>query len=163
MTITEAISTIESAGPHPETGFPCEVFDFLGRNMPMTNVDLLIRDQAGRTLFTWRADERYGPGWHLPGGVIRYKELAANRVREVARDEVGAEVEFEPEPIFIAEAIVAQRARGHSISLLYRCRLVGEPTAGLRASDPPQSGQWRWHDRWPDVVLPEHSSYARFF
>jgi colanic acid biosynthesis protein WcaH len=34
----------------------------------------------GRTLLTWRDDESFGAGWHVPGGIIRYKETAADRI-----------------------------------------------------------------------------------
>ena len=60
----------------------------------MINVDLLIRDDTDRTLLTWRHDAFYGPGWHVPGGIIRFKESAANRIAAVAQGELGTKVEL---------------------------------------------------------------------
>src|SRR5438105_4861558 len=50
-------------------GLPPEVFLFLSRVTPLLNVDLLIQDDRGRTLLTWRDDEFFGAGWHVPGGI----------------------------------------------------------------------------------------------
>src|SRR6266496_3256908 len=109
-----------------ENGLPHELFVFLSRLMPLVNVDLLIRDERMGTLLTWRDDEDYGPGWHVPGGIIRYKETAEARIRLTARRELESDVEFDPDPIRIEEMIKPiRRERGHFVSLLYRCRLLG--------------------------------------
>lgn len=52
----------------------------------MVNVDLLIKNvSSNETLLTWREDEYYGPGWHVPGGIVRFKEtivhISAHRDR----------------------------------------------------------------------------------
>jgi colanic acid biosynthesis protein WcaH len=123
---------------------------------------LLIQDQQNRTLLTWRDDDFYGSGWHVPGGIIRYKEHAADRIRKVAREEIGSAVEFEPSPLIIIEAISRERERGHFISMLYRCRLDTEPDPARRAGDQPKRGEWKWHTRAPDDLLPIHRVYAQF-
>ena len=51
---------------------------------PLVNVELLIDDKEKGSLLTWRHDEFYGPGWHLPGGIVRFKELASTRIKKVA-------------------------------------------------------------------------------
>jgi colanic acid biosynthesis protein WcaH len=149
----------------PGDGLPHELFVFLSGLTPMINVDLLIRDPVAGTLLTWRHDENYGPGWHIPGGIIRYKETAESRIRLTAQRELGADVEFDPEPIAVQQTIhPVRRERGHFISLLYRCRLVGEPTVRLRhAGAEPEPGQWAWHRACPPDLLPEQVSYRRFF
>src|SRR5882724_749356 len=124
MELSEAITTIDSFLVDPRRGLPEELFLLISRLTPLINVDLLIHDEAGRTLLTWRDDEFFGAGWHLPGGVIRYKERATDRVRACALDELGAEVAFEPLPILVSETIREPNERGHLISLLYLCRLV---------------------------------------
>ena len=88
------------------------------------NVDLLIQDDRSRTLLTWRDDEFFGPGWHVPGGIIRYKESAADRIRACAREELGADVSSDAAPLLVLERIGDQDTSGHHISLLYRCRLL---------------------------------------
>ena len=49
-------------------GLPHDLFVFVSRLTPLVNVDLLIQDPHHGTLLTWRHDETYGPGWHVPGG-----------------------------------------------------------------------------------------------
>ena len=87
------------------------MFLFLSRICPLVNVDLLVQDDRGRTLLTWREDEYFGAGWHLPGGNIRYKESAVDRVRACARTELGADIESEPAPILVVEDVAGQETR----------------------------------------------------
>jgi colanic acid biosynthesis protein WcaH len=144
-------------------GLPEDVFRFVSRLTPLATVDLLIQER-GRTLLTWRDDEFYGPGWHLPGGIIRFKETMADRVRACAREELGAEVNPDPEPICVLEGIRSQDTRGHHLSILFRCQLLTPLDESSRAmSDPPSAGRWRWHDRCPPDLIEEHRDYARFF
>ena len=70
-------------------GLPQDVFLLISELTPLVNVDLLIHNSAGQTLLTWRADELYGPGWHIPGGIIRFKEKARDRISKVADEELG--------------------------------------------------------------------------
>ncbi len=119
--LSVAIRKIENNIDKAETGLPEELFLFVSRVTPLINVDLLIQDQRKRTLLTWRDDRFYGPGWHVPGGIIRYKETAEDRIHSVARLELDAEVAFDSAPIFVLESISSERKdRGHFISLLYR-------------------------------------------
>ncbi|HYT73300.1 MAG TPA: NUDIX domain-containing protein [Vicinamibacterales bacterium] len=155
---------LEGALGDPRRGLPEDAFLFISRVTPLVNVDLLVRDDRSRTLLTWRDDEFFGAGWHVPGGIIRYKESAADRLRACARDELGAEVACDAPPIFVSETIRSQDTRGHFISLLYRCRLLSQPDEARKAaSDPPASGQWRWHDRCPPDLIEAQRQYAPFF
>ena len=55
------------------------VFELVSTLTPMINVDLLIKNEMGQTLFSWRDDIHSGKGWHLPGGIIRLKETLEER------------------------------------------------------------------------------------
>jgi ADP-ribose pyrophosphatase YjhB (NUDIX family) len=161
--LRRSIETLEAGLGDPRRGLPAELFRFVSRLTPLVNVDLLIQDDRSRTLLTWRDDEFYGPGWHVPGGIIRYKESAADRIRACAREELGAEVSSDPEPLLVSESIRGQDTRGHHISLLFRCRLLSPADGRRTATDPPSSGQWRWHDRCPPDLLEAQRPYMRFF
>jgi colanic acid biosynthesis protein WcaH len=140
------------------------VFEFVSRITPLVNVDLLIQDPVAGTLLTWRDDEAYGQGWHVPGGIIRFKEMTSDRIKAVAQNELGAEVDADPVPALIYESIAAQSTRGHFVSLLYRCRLASSLEESRRAvQDPPKRGEWRWHATCPPNLIDVHSHYARFF
>jgi colanic acid biosynthesis protein WcaH len=161
--LANAIRTVEDAVGEPRGGLPLEVFLMVTRLVPLFTVDLFVQDDRGRTLLTWRDDQYFGAGWHVPGGAVRYKETIAERIAKCAREELGAEVTFNPAPLSVEEEIdPEQRTRGHNIALLYRCRLVSGPDPAL-AADParPQRDQWAWHERCPEQMLPVHQRYAR--
>jgi colanic acid biosynthesis protein WcaH len=163
MTLSDAIQVLDELAGDPTTGLPEELFLFISRITPLVNVDLLIQDEHHRTLLTWRSDDHHGCGWHIPGGIIRYKETAHHRIREVARKELGAAVDFDPKPIAVMEGIARERIRGHFISLLYRCRLTSELDPRLRAiTDPPEPGTWCWHDGPPADLLEVHTMYQPY-
>jgi ADP-ribose pyrophosphatase YjhB (NUDIX family) len=130
----------------------------------MVNVDLFISDDQGRVLLTWRDDEIFGAGWHVPGGMIRYKETAEDRIRATAREELGAEVAFDGAPIVEQIIEPERRPRGHLVALLYKCRLISPLNEAIQFKDgEPQRGQWAWHTRWPDNIIAAHKPYGKFF
>lgn len=164
MNLSTAVSTVESALGNPHEGLPSEVFLFVSRITPLINVDLFIQDDRGRTLLTWRVDEFFGAGWHVPGGIIRHKEMAADRIRACARNELSADVSFDPTPILVSETIRDQINRGHFISLLFRCRLLTALDEAKRAPmEAPSAGDWRWHDGAPPDLLEAQRQYISFF
>ena len=167
MDLSASISTLEAAIGDPRQGLPEEVFLFASRITPLINVDLLIQDDAGRTLLTWRDDQSFGQGWHIPGAIIRYQQTAADSIRSCARRELGAEVSFDAEPLLVSETIRPCRDRGHFISLLYRCRLATPPDPALQWEAHPRvnpgAGAWRWHETCPPDLLKAQAQYARFF
>ena len=160
---TRDTAALESAIGDPRQGLPEDVFLFVSRITPLINVDLLIQDDRGRTLLTWRDDGHFGSGWHVPGGIIRYKETIAERIQACAGEELAVQVSFEPAPIAILETIVDSRDRGHAISLLFRCRLLGPPDPSRNAdAGAPSAGDWRWHEMPPPDLLAVQGQYARF-
>lgn len=162
MDITEAIAAIEENLGDPRGGLPEELFLFASSITAMVNVDLLIKDEAGRTLLAWRDDMYCGAGWHVPGGIIRFKERLHERLEKVALTEIGTEVEYDPAPLVINELFIKPRVRGHFISFLYRCSLPASfvpPNRGLAPTDP---GFLRWHDGCPDDLLSVHEQYRGY-
>ena len=163
--IPDAFKRIDAWAPDPHNVLPEELFVFISRLTPIVNVDLLIRDPEGRLLLTWRSDEIDGAGWHIPGGIIRYKEDAACRIQATAQRELGIQVEFEANPVAIQQVIhPTRRERGHFISLAYDCRAIGSPQSSLRYDGgPPQPGQWKWHAACPPDLIAVHRMYRCFF
>lgn len=162
--IAQAISTLREAVGSARNGLPEEVFLFVSSLTPMINVDLLIRDDTGRTLLTWRHDCFYGPGWHIPGGIIRFKESSAERIAAVAAKELGAQVSFDPRPLCQHEMVNHSRdIRGHFISLLHACRLIA-PLDEARRFDTaaPRDGDWAWHQGCPENLIYVHEIYRPY-
>ena len=150
---------------NPRAGLPEEVFQFISQLTPLVNVDLLIKNETGHTLLTWREDDFYGPGWHLPGGILRFKEPTESRIYQVAKKELGAGVSIQTGPIAINEIMAPHRdIRGHFIALLYRCVLKSTLMLEKKASGSGafQDGQWMWHASCPDNIIVQHEMYRKY-
>ncbi len=142
-----------------------EMFLLASRLTPLVNVDLLIQDRQGRTLLTWRDDAWFGPGWHIPGGIIRLGESAGARIQAVAQSELATTVTFVAEPVQVLQLFDPDKSdRSHHISLLYRCRLAGCLAESEQyQSGSPRPGQWAWHVDTPKDLLVEQHAYAKHF
>lgn len=170
MKITNA--SIESAAErvlecvdNAKYGLPEPVFKLVSQLTPLVNVDLLIKDEKDRILLTWRADEFYGPGWHIPGGIIRFKESINHRILKVAQTELQCNVKFKSKPIIINEVMADNRnIRGHFISMLYECELTSKLNPENKANEKkPLHGQWLWHDKCPHDLISQHAIYSPYF
>lgn len=163
MNINEAIKFLDKQVPNPSKGLPDEVFLYISRTTPLVNVDLLIKDENGRTLLAWRDDQHCGRGWHVPGGIVRFKEKLETRLRKVAEAEIGVAVEFDPIPIAVNQIIEDKLiSRGHFISILYKCFLSGKfipKNTGLSNKD---AGYLMWHDSCPENLIKVHEIYRKY-
>jgi len=162
MDIHKAIEFLEEQTPNPSLGLPEEIFLFISRTTPLVNVDLLIKDGKGRTLLSWRDDQYCGKGWHVPGGIVRFKEKLERRLQEVAKTEIGATVKFDSVPIKISQIICKQNTRGHFISILYKCFLSSKfipKNIGLSNKD---AGYLMWHNSCPTNLIKVHEIYKNY-
>ena len=102
----------------------------------------------------WRYDYRRS-GWHIPGGIIRYKETFEQRIAKVARLAIGTDVTYDSDPIKITEIFVPERRRGHAISLLYECKPVKDIdiTAFNKDKGETDNGFLKWFDKCPEVLV----------
>jgi len=164
MNIADAIAILEKETPDPALGLPEEIFLYISRTTPLVNVDLLIKDQRGRTLLSWRDDKYCGRGWHLPGGIVRFKETLESRIKKVAELEIGSPLAFEPAPLAVNQMIHNKtKNRCHFISFLYRCSLpdnFAPLNKGLCDGD---QGFLKWHEICPDKLLEFHDIFYRKF
>jgi colanic acid biosynthesis protein WcaH len=164
MALQPLIVELESKIINSAQGLPEDVFLFVSRLTPMVNVDLLLKNAQNQTLLTWRDDEYYGPGWHVPGGIVRYKESFATRIAVVAANELGANVVFTQTPLAMNEIMHPTRnTRGHFISFLYACTLTSslDPQREYKTGKP-QSGEWAWHADCPENLIAVHEIYRQF-
>ena len=161
LDINQAIAFLDRLVQNPEDGLPEEIFYFISRLTAMVNIDLLIRDENNRTLLSWRDTEFSGNGWHIPGGIIRFKESLESRIQKVARSEVGTAIEYNPNPIAITQIRKKHATRGHFISFLYKCFLSQDfvpDNKSLTENDP---GFLMWHDSCPDNLVKVHNTIYR--
>jgi colanic acid biosynthesis protein WcaH len=160
MTTAEAIAFLSSQAPVPAQGLPEELFLFASGITPLVNVDLLVQDGQGRTLLAWRSDHYSGTGWHVPGGIVRFKERLETRVQKVAECELGSRVTFDPKPVAINQLIHPSRnARGHFLSLLYFCCLPDGFEIANPDRTPSDPGYLQWHEVCPPNLVYCHEIY----
>lgn len=161
--IKTAINFLESLIKNPTKGLPDEIFAFVSTITPLVNVDLLIKNKKNQTLLTWRNDGYNPAGWHIPGGIMRYKETIADRLSAVAANELGVNIRFKKDPLAVGEIMTSRKFRGHAISLLYECTLTTSPIKDLEyKKGTPKSGEWAWHNKCPDNILSVQEIYRKF-
>ncbi len=148
----------------PTQGLPEEVFLFLSRISPLTNVDLLIRDDKGRILLAWRNDPWWGNGWHVPGGIIRLNETFGERIQKTALNELGTSVSFSEDPVEIHQIInKGLESRSHHITLVFECKVPKDYQIDNKYQTVKDTGFLAWHEKCPDNILKCHEFYRKYF
>lgn len=163
MDIQKLIAELETGLNGAEQGLPDEVFSYVASVTPMVNVDLFVTDSKKGVLLAWRKDG-YGDGWHIPGGIVRFKETFAERILRTAQRELGSVVTFDEKPLKITEIFMEQQRRGHFISFLFNCYLpdnfdINEKNSGLCETD---DGFLKWHNAYPEnLVYGQQRAYKK--
>lgn len=164
MELAEQINQIRKYINRAEDGLPEELFLFATEITPMVNVDLLVKDKDNRILLSWRKDEFYDEGWHVPGGIIRLKETFDERIRKVAEIELGCKnIIYNEQPIDVVPIICPEmKQRGHFISFIYECSFPDGFEIHNAVSEN-QAGYLKWHDTCPNNLLKVHSFYRKYW
>jgi len=107
----------------PRLGIGKLCFHILSQFTPMVNVEVFLIDGAKKAIYlVYRDDELYGPGWHVPGAILRVQELLLDCVKRTIRDEICS-VEYDAENIICILATQAfhrsRLIRSHFISFCY--------------------------------------------
>ncbi len=131
---------------------PENEFLYISSKTPLINVDLLVINELGEILLSWRNDDYCGIGWHIPGGIIRHGETMKTRLEITAKRELGFIPEFELEPCKITEIFLRQEYRNHFISHLFKgtCRKSDVYVTGMNAEH--NVGDLCWFDKYPGLV-----------
>ena len=159
--INAAIGVLERSIDNAAVGLREELFRFVSRLTVMVNIDLLVKDELNRVLLSWRDTEFSGAGWHVPGGIIRYKESLEDRIRKVAQSEIGTVVDFDSNPVAINQIIKNHTTRGHFISILYICSLPSDFTPDNGSLSETEPGFLKWHEKCPDNLIEVHDVLYR--
>jgi colanic acid biosynthesis protein WcaH len=124
---------------NPRLGLPQAVFDELVKIVPFVACELIIVGKKG-ILLTWREDN-WWRGWHFPGGLLRYKESFAKRIRKTAWEELGIRIK---KYRFLFPANYPNSPRNHGVSLIFLC------TTDM----PPKDG--KFFKKMPRDIINEH-------
>lgn len=168
--VSEAIRNLQKAmeeeGVNPVDGLPLDLFEFNVSLLPFVNVDLIIQNDKGQILLSWRDDKHYGTGWQIPGGIIRMMETIDERIQKTAVREIGSEVIHDDEPMRIGENIIRthrdglqnQLERAHNIALIYSCRVPEDYKIDNGDKAETDEGYLKWFDKFPEDLLECHKS-----
>ena len=164
VAIRKLQNTMDEEGVNPENGLPLDLFEYCTSLLPFVNVDLLIQNDEGQILLSWRKDNHYGTGWQIPGGIIRMLETIDERIQKTAVSEVGCRVSHEEEPIAVHENIIRvhrkglknQLERAPNIALLYNCRVPDGFVIDNGGKSETEEGYLRWFDKFPENLLECH-------
>lgn len=172
MALSESILRIKkqmrAEGIEPERGLGQELFLFASTLMPVVNVDLVIFNEKGQVLLSWRDDPHCGKGWHIPGGCVRIGESFSDRIDKTALSEIGQSVVHDPHPAWVfeifsgtvREGIADQRERSHFVTLAFICRLP-EPDAVRVVDEASGPGDLKWFSGLPKELLPVQECYRK--
>lgn len=162
LTDQNCIDILKKVG-NPKRGLPTDVFKLVSCLTPLVNVDLLIYSQTRGVLLTWRDDELYGPGWHIPGGIIRFGEKIEERIRQVVKTELRlSELRSVSELNRLVEMHTRHEYRNHAISLLYLCTLLPVDEEQFHLFDQAKAyaaGEPAWHTTRTKKLITEQSVY----
>jgi 8-oxo-dGTP diphosphatase len=93
---------------------------------PTPTADVIIEVPSGGIVLIER---RYPPpGWALPGGFIEVGETAAQAAAREAREETGLDVTLLE--LFNVYSDPARDPRGHTLTVVFIGRAIGEPCGG---------------------------------
>lgn len=85
LSTTELINELESGIEEPEINLPLPIFHFVNRIATLTNIDILVKDLEGNIALSWRDDDIFGHGWHVPGRIIRYQNTIEKTLNDCLR------------------------------------------------------------------------------
>lgn len=168
MTRQNAIDYLESCWGGKGYDLPEDIFFFISRLTPIVNVDLLIRGEFdNRILLSWRDDFHSNVGWHIPGGILRFKETFRERIEKVAQSEIHSDIKigvnftYNENPLDIHTCMHEMDTRGHHVPILYECFLSSDVPLnnGKKEGD---VGYLKWFDDAPDNLIKAQHNYRRF-
>ena len=111
---------------NPKQGLPQGVFDAISQLVPFPACEIVVFNSKGEMLLTWRQDQWWN-GWHIPGGLMRFKETFQERLNNTAKKELGAGIKSFK---FLFVENYYTELRGHSVSCVFLCKLTRPPKQG---------------------------------
>ncbi len=120
--------------------------------VPWPAVEVLIYDQEGRCLLTYRDDDF--KGWHIPGGYMKPGEGYLDAChRHVRKENIVRDLKY---ALLIASYAWrhGEHPFGYPLSLICACRAEGE------ISERPDL---KWFREIPHDLIPQHRPFLKYF
>jgi colanic acid biosynthesis protein WcaH len=119
------------------------------RAMPISTIDLIVRDPDNRVLLGWRKNRPAKDSWFVPGGRLLKNETMRDGFGRICRVELGIEVSFSEavfrgvyELFFDDNFAEVEGVGTHNISIAFDLRLGSRISAD--ALRPEQHSDYRW-------------------
>ena len=154
------IQQLRSLNLDAKDGLDEDLFLLVSSLVPIANVDMLITNESGQILLSYRSDEFYGESWHIPGGCMRFGETFEHRLIETSKKELGCIIEFDAEPLAVRNVLRGPNPnqehpneRGHNVAILFNCRLPKDFVITNEGKKQNENGYLKWFDTLPDTFL----------
>lgn len=95
---------------------------------PSITIDAIILNDEGEVLLIKRKNEPFKDMWALPGGFVEYGEKVEEATIREVKEETGLEVEILK--LFNVYSDPRRDPRGHTISIVYFCKIMGGKLKG---------------------------------
>ena len=148
----------------PHRGLPRHLFHLISMLSPVVNVEAIVTDiESACLVLIYRDDEFYGPGWHLPGGIVRSRETMCSRIVKMVKAELNLDVDdFSIEScVSIAESIdLIRSVRSHFVSFTFLIRVQSNFSfPAFRDEHIYANGDIAVHTSVPSNLISEHIKY----
>jgi len=145
-------------------GLGTDLYEAISRLTPSISVEAIVKSSdLSKTLLIWRDDKMYGPGWHLPGGVLRFKETLKDRLLKTLDGELGIVKADIKGPVGFHEIFNKHRdVRGHFISFVFEVTPQEVPNTKFQSGDKPFDGYWRWFETCPPNLIPNQAEFRKY-
>jgi ADP-ribose pyrophosphatase YjhB (NUDIX family) len=155
LSIDSFVEELNALQPTPN--LPFDVWKAIGRLVVQPAVELVIENECGGVLLTYRKDQ-YWDAWHIPGGFMAPGESIAETCSRVAKRELGIDVDFRKVIDVCSWPEHPPHPYASLISIFAKCVLAGE--------EPPHDGTFYGSSDygssdWPQKILPAHESFLR--
>ena len=145
-------------------GLGTDLYEAVSRLTPSISVEAVVKNSdASKTLLIWRNDKMYGPGWHLPGGVLRFKETLKDRLFKTLDRELGITKADITGPLGFHEIFNEKRdVRGHFISFVFEVIPHDPPSEKKQSGVKPSHGCWRWFETCPPNLIVNQAAFRKY-
>ena len=147
-----------------QEGLGTGLYEAVSRLTPSISVEAVVKNSdASKTLLIWRNDELYGPGWHLPGGVLRFKETLKDRLLKTLKRKLGIDKADITGPLGFHEIFNEKRdVRGHFISFVFEVIPHDPPSEKKQSGVNPSHGCWRWFETCPPNLIVNQAAFRKY-
>lgn len=118
------------------------------QSMPISCVDLVVMDQAGRILLLKRKNEPASNQWWFPGGRVLFNEIRSEAVRRKLKEECGLFMKENPIELGTIDCLLNLEGNktSHGITTLYK--VLADSTELTTLDSQSCDSQWGFPDDW---------------